>query len=263
MVPFARNHGAFFCLDGTRHGWRIYIGDGSGTGRNSRVPSALCSVRPLQDEVLVRARDNQIFIAHLAGIALENKPPLGFFRHLVLSRSGERAHTLDLKLGGLVPIVDLAHIYALASGNPARNTYDRLRGVAGTPALSSDGAANLEDALALIGTVRARHQANQIRAGLEPDNFVPPEELSARERSHLKDAFAAVRTMQHVLAERYQTERFLKCSSVCAAPTPVAAGSPSARRRGRCRTSCWCHSRRSIRHGRTWNMSPWTWKPPA
>lgn len=164
----------------------------------------------LHHEILARARANQIFLAHLAQIALENRPPLGFFRHLVLSRSGDHAHTLDLKLGGLVPIVDLARIHALSNASPALNTYERLRSAAGTDSLSRDGGANLEDAFALIGTLRARHQAQQIRHGREPDNFVPPEELGARERAHLKDAFAAVRTMQKVLTERYQTERFWK-----------------------------------------------------
>lgn len=163
----------------------------------------------LHEEVLHRVRDNQIFIAHLVQMAVENKPPLGFFRNLVLSRGGEHGHTLDLKLGGLVPIVDLARIYALASGCAAVNSHERLRATAGSAILSQDGAANLQDALALIGTLRARHQVKQIRAGLEPDNFVPPEELTARERGHLKDAFAAIRTLQNVLAERYQSERFL------------------------------------------------------
>lgn len=163
----------------------------------------------LRDEVLPRARDNQIFLAHMVEIAVENRPPLGFFRNLVLSRGGEHAHTLDLKHGGLVPIVQLARIYALGTGTAATNTFERLRSAAGSSLLSHEGAASLEDALALLGTLRARHQAQRIRAGLEPDNFVAPEELSGRERSHLKDAFAAIRTMQNVLAGRYQSERFL------------------------------------------------------
>ncbi|MCF8152012.1 MAG: hypothetical protein K9J80_14800, partial [Sulfuritalea sp.] len=53
------------------------------------------------------------------------------------------------------------------------------------------------------GSLRLRHQAQQIRGGGEPDNFIAPQALTALERTHLKDAFAVVGRMQSVLAQRY------------------------------------------------------------
>jgi CBS domain-containing protein len=35
-----------------------------------------------------------------------------------------------------------------------------------------------------------------VKAGERPDNFIAPSELSDFERSHLRDAFVVVRTMQ-------------------------------------------------------------------
>jgi len=63
---------------------------------------------------------------------------------------------------------------------------------------------DLLDALEFIAGVRLRHQARQIRAGLDADNYVPPEELSSGERGGLKDAFTVVRRMQAALAQAYQ-----------------------------------------------------------
>jgi CBS domain-containing protein len=73
--------------------------------------------------------------------------------------------------------------------------------------LSRDMAENLEDALEYIALLRIRHQANQIRNGQKPDNYVPPTELSELEREYLKDAFKVIRTMQESLETRYQTGR--------------------------------------------------------
>ncbi|MEJ2108171.1 MAG: putative nucleotidyltransferase substrate binding domain-containing protein [Acidiferrobacteraceae bacterium] len=160
-------------------------------------------------DILARAADNEIFLAHMAANALTARPPLGFFRNFLLVHGGEYDHTLDLKLRGIMPIVDLARVYALAAGQPERNTAARLRAAGDAGTLSKEGAANLVDALEFISTVRARHQAQQIRNGREPDNHVQPDELSALERGHLKDAFSVISNMQDALAQRYQTDRIV------------------------------------------------------
>ncbi len=161
----------------------------------------------LRHEILAQTRDNGIFLAHLAANALTQRPPLGFFRNLVLIHDGEHDNTLDLKRTGLIPIVDIARVHALSAARDELATLDRLRAAAEAGLLSGEGTEDLEDAFELIGTLRARHQVAQIKAGLAPDNYLAPDGLSRLERSHLKDAFAAISTVQGVLAQRYHTDR--------------------------------------------------------
>ncbi len=162
----------------------------------------------LHAEVLRQTQANKIFVAYLANNAVANRPPLGFFRNFVLIGEGDHANTFDLKLRGILPVVDLARVYAMSAGIPEVNTVERLRASADAHSLSQEGADNLEDALEFIGTLRARHQTEQIKRGVPPDNYLPPEELSPLERNHLKDAFSAIRALQTALAQRYQTGRF-------------------------------------------------------
>lgn len=162
----------------------------------------------LRQEVLQRTRGNSLFLAYMVGNALKHRPPLGLFGHLSLIRGGDNARTIDLKHSGIVPIVDLARVYALAGGEPAVNTYDRLEQVAQAGEVSQQGARDLRDALEFLGTLRIAHQARQIARGQAPDNFLALEELSHFERSHLKDAFLVVQTLQGVLGQRYQAGRF-------------------------------------------------------
>jgi CBS domain-containing protein len=160
----------------------------------------------LKEHVTRKSTENRIFLSYMAANAMSMRPPLGLFDRFVLIRGGEHHKTLDLKHNGVVPIIDLARIYALAGGIEAVNTRDRLDAAAGG-AVSREGAADLREALEFISSVRLAHQANAVRHGHKPDNFVRPDELTAFERSHLKDAFAIVRSMQATLEQRYQTDR--------------------------------------------------------
>ena len=111
---------------------------------------------------------------------------------------------VDFKHTGVVPIVDLARIYALAAGDTAVNTHDRLLGAATGGAISEQSARDLRDALEFLAFMRIQHQARQMAAGEKPDNYLHRDELSNFERTQLKDAFAVVASLQGVLAQRYR-----------------------------------------------------------
>lgn len=163
---------------------------------------------PLHEYVLHLSQENRIFIAYMAANALKHRPPLGFFRNFVLIHGGDHDHTFDIKHRGIVPVVDLARVYALSAGLVETNTLERLRAAGEALALSKDGAANLVDSLEFIGTLRMRHQARQLKRGDKADNYLAPDKLSPLERGHLKDAFALINTMQESLGQRYQAGRF-------------------------------------------------------
>jgi CBS domain-containing protein len=161
----------------------------------------------LQATILPLARANRIFLAHLAANALRHRPPIGFFRHFVLIDDGEHHDSLDLKRGGLMPIVELARLHALNCALTVVDTRERLRQAAGCHSLSEQGSDDLRDAFDLLATLRARHQTAQIAAGESCDNFLRPADLSSLERNHLRDAFALLRTMQEAAANDFRGGR--------------------------------------------------------
>jgi CBS domain-containing protein len=169
------------------------------------------SVAVLEDvrrDALERTRDSGIFLAHLAHNALLRRPPLSLFGRISTTRKGDRRGTVDLKLHGIAPIVDLARIYALAGGHAAVNTQHRLEVASQGQQVSTQGARDLRDALEFLSVVRIRHQARQTNAGQAADNFLGLDELSNFERTQLKDAFVVVQGLQEALGQRYQTGRF-------------------------------------------------------
>jgi CBS domain-containing protein len=162
---------------------------------------------PLLDElrrdVLDKTRRNRFFLAHMIGNALTHRPPLSLFGGLSTQRFGDVRDAIDLKHGGIVPIVDLARIYALAGGHEAVNTHDRLATAGRGGEISEQSARDLRDAHEFIASQRIRHQARQTARGEPADNMLSLSELSNFERSQLKDAFSVVQTLQSVLAQRY------------------------------------------------------------
>ncbi len=150
----------------------------------------------LQQETLKAASANSIFTAHMIANSLKHHPPLGLLRGLATIRSGEYRNQIDLKHNGVVPVTDLARIYALRGRLLPVNTRARIDAAINAGLLSKSGGADLMDAYDLIATMRLEHQATQIKAEKAPDNYLDPSTLSDFERSHLRDAFVVVKTMQ-------------------------------------------------------------------
>lgn len=140
--------------------------------------------------------------AHLASLAARREPPLTFFKGLVVERSGDYARTLNIKTGGTYSIVQMARLYAIASGVDAVDTATRLELSAGA-GVSKEGASDLADAFYFLRTLTLRHQARKLRHGEQPDYHVDPKRLSKMDREHLRDSFQVIKRMQSALGNKY------------------------------------------------------------
>ncbi|QKE83376.1 DUF294 nucleotidyltransferase-like domain-containing protein [Arthrobacter sp. NEB 688] len=201
----------------TLRGWRRELSSWVTTPTPEAVlhSSIVFDLRPVHGDASLHARLQQhvlavtpsapTFLAHLARQATEHEPPLGFFRGLVLEKAGEHRDRLEVKRGGILPVVELARVHALATGSPALTTRARLEDARLAGALADDLADDLRDAFEFLGYVRLRHQSAQVRDGRPPDDFVDPGTLSSFEKRHLREAFAIVRSAQQALGRRHHT----------------------------------------------------------
>ncbi|MCK0139452.1 DUF294 nucleotidyltransferase-like domain-containing protein [Aliiroseovarius sp. F47248L] len=153
----------------------------------------------LQTDTLALAAKNSIFVAHMVSNGLKHTPPLGLLRGFATIRSGEHKNRLDMKHNGVVPIVDLARVYALQGQLSEVNTRARLVAAINAGGLSQSGGQDLLDAYDLIAETRLEHQAEQVKSGQAPDNYLAPSTLSEFDRSHLRDAFVVVKSMQSAI----------------------------------------------------------------
>ncbi len=156
------------------------------------VTSGLWEARPYPD--------HPYLLRLLARFALSFRPPTGFLRDFVVEHSGERRGQLDIKHGGLIPIVDLARWAGMAAGIASASTLERLRAAEAAGTMESPEARTLMEAFGFIFSLRLDHQVEQLRRGQAPDDFIDPKTLNPLARSYLREAFRAVASVQANLA---------------------------------------------------------------
>jgi CBS domain-containing protein len=154
------------------------------------------SLEPLE-RIIQEAGKNDIFLAHLTRAALEFRPPLSFFRR-IRAEDGQ----VDLKAGGIAPVVSMARVYALQADVRSRSTFERLEAAQEAGVLSRGGAETLIETYRFLFQLRLRDQLAAVEASQPPDNKVQLEALSPMEKRHLKDAFLAIREMQEAISQR-------------------------------------------------------------
>ncbi|UOG92485.1 MAG: DUF294 nucleotidyltransferase-like domain-containing protein [Candidatus Thiothrix sulfatifontis] len=159
----------------------------------------------LRDDLLGRSRNSSLFQHLLAENAQTFQPPLNFWGGFASERNAAGEKVIDLKKRGVVPVIDLARVYALAHGLPPVNTVERLQALAETGALNRDDVGELLEALEVISRLRLQHQSRQVQAEVKPDNALPLASLSALERNHLKGACEVVARLQQGMFRAYRS----------------------------------------------------------
>jgi CBS domain-containing protein len=156
----------------------------------------------LRERIFNLIEKNRNFLVVMTMKTLEFEPPIGFFRDFIVEKSGEHKNELDLKKGGIFPIVQGVRILALENKVSETNTIDRIRKLKGK--IGEDLSDELIESFKFLQTLRLRTQLEKIKAGKKPDNYINPEKLTKFERDLLKDAFKVVKKFQEMLGIHFR-----------------------------------------------------------
>lgn len=198
--------------------WRGYFAEWARetTAQNLMYASIYLDFRPLagearlaealRDEVRTQALAWRSFPRYLAKFAVSHGPPLGLFGRFVLRREdGQRG--INVKLDGMLLLINALRAYAIDLGLDETNTIERLEAAArGGKCFRPEERDDVREAYETIFHLRLRHQFERLGAGQPPDNLVDPRALSQSDQRRLKDAFRAIRRLQGKLQDRYLTE---------------------------------------------------------
>jgi CBS domain-containing protein len=153
-------------------------------------------VVPPLTAVLRRAREYPDFLGRLARTVTDWKVALGRRDRIATDKDGR----FDIKIGGSLPIANLARLHALAAGITISATLDRLTAAEETGVLPAETADALREAFAIVARIRHEHHARCVRDGRRADNRIDPGELSAPRRAELIEALRAVAAAQRQLS---------------------------------------------------------------
>jgi CBS domain-containing protein len=204
----------------SRSAWAAAWRHGSTSGQSLLMTATLADSRPITESSLGRQLVEPIH-AHPRGSrvaralldeALGFRPPTGFVRDFVVEHDGAHSGQLDLKKGGLAPVVALARWVAIITGDVTGGTPERLRRGAARGVLTVDESRTLARAFEDVYGMLLRHEADALREGRTPTTYLAPGDLDTLTRRHLREAFRAVRVVQshvdqHWMARLERLER--------------------------------------------------------
>jgi CBS domain-containing protein len=162
-----------------------------------RVVAGTVTTGVLDDEVRAHRRDG-VLLARLAAAAGRFRPPLGLLHRVRSTSEG----AVDLKAGGVSPIVALARVLAVEAGSTATATVERIEAAVAHGGLSSDAAEELIESFRFFQTLRMQQHLRAWRQGTPASNDVPFEAMNPTRRRHLKEAFVAVARIQRATIQR-------------------------------------------------------------
>jgi CBS domain-containing protein len=160
----------------------------------------------LRGHLMQKVRGKEVFLRHLAKDTLTTPSALSFFRNFAVEKDGAHAGKLDLKHKGLVPFIDYARVMSLAHGVRETNTLERMLMLFENDVISRDFYLSLSQAFEFQMRLRLVHQQMQHEEGLEPDNYIDPDDLSDMERRNLKEALGVVGEIKGRLKSEYRLD---------------------------------------------------------
>jgi CBS domain-containing protein len=139
------------------------------------------------------------FFRHLTENALHFKPPIGFFRNFVVESKGKHRNAFDIK-SAMMPIVDLARIYALNNEVVETNTRERIHSLYLKNVFSWKEYNEIDKAYSFLMQLRFVRQITAvIEENTKPDNYINPKKLSRIEQKMLKEIFTRIEKFQERL----------------------------------------------------------------
>ena len=157
----------------------------------------------LRGHVIKCARENTIFLAHMAANVCRFVPPLGFFGGIKTEKQGEHAGKIDLKKAGIFAITEGVKTLALEIGVLGGSTFDKLQILANRGVLEEQQASDLVAAFGLLSFFRIRGQVEAATRGETPDNFISPAALNRVEKGRLQVALEVVQSFEGILRSNF------------------------------------------------------------
>lgn len=157
--------------------------------------------RKLTEHIFDQIDQQSIFLSFLARDALQNPPPLTFFRNFVVEKGGEHQHEFDIKLRAMMPLADAARVLALYSKvGGVHNTFRRFEKMAELEPQNRELYEQAADAYEILMRYRTLQGLKHGGSG----RYFDPAQLSKVERINLRNSFRPITELQTLLRVRFK-----------------------------------------------------------
>ena len=159
----------------------------------------------IREHLLQELKPGARFFHHLAKNALQNPPPLSFFKHFLVEQSGEHRSEFDIKKRAMMPISDAARLLCLSHGIVnVQNTEERFKAMAAREPNNQ----KLYDEAALAYEIMMRYRALNGLQNQDSGRYIHLKELNKLQKQMIKNAFIPIKDLQELIRVRFQVAAF-------------------------------------------------------
>jgi CBS domain-containing protein len=144
-------------------------------------------------------------VRYFARSTLAFPTPLGVLNRFVLEKT-PLGHGLDIKKGGLFPIIHGVRSLALESRLAETGTIARIQALVGRRLFDERFTADLIEAFEFMSMLRLRAQLASWERGEPLHNYITPKQLSRLERNLLKSALKVVRELKTLVSYHFKLD---------------------------------------------------------
>ena len=163
-------------------------------------------VSQLSESIFKSIDSYDIFLTYLGRNALQNPPPLSFFRQFLVEDNGEHKDQFDIKARAMMPLVDAARLLILSHNIKAiNNTIERYEKLTELELQNKDTYLFCIEAYKNLLTFRT---AQGLKHG-DSGRFIDLESLDKGNRLQLKRSFKAVKEVQELIKMRFKLSQLL------------------------------------------------------
>jgi len=138
--------------------------------------------------------------------ALQNPPPLSFFRQFLVEESGDHKNQFDIKARSMMPLVDAARLLMLSHNiKSINNTVDRFKKLVELEPQNKDTYLFCIEAYKDLLWFRTEQGLKNSDSG----RFIDVKTLSKINRLKLRRSFKAVKSIQELIQTRFKLTQFL------------------------------------------------------
>ena len=146
------------------------------------------------------------FYARFASAINSFRIPIGVFSRLQIDRSGDRAGTLDIKKGGVFPIVHGIRALALQKKLTVTPTLDRIAALVGMRVIDKPFAREVAEAFGFLCTLRAESGLAAVEAGGPATNRLRPDELTQIDQRALAESLRIVVCLRRLVGQNFRLD---------------------------------------------------------
>jgi len=158
----------------------------------------------LKAVLAAQVQKRQMFLAQFARSVLQFDTPIGLFGRLITQK--DAGHSIDLKKGGIFPIIHGVRCLALEYGIAKTNTHWRIRDLINHHVFDERFGVELGETLNFLNTLRLQGMLHQKALDLPVDNAIKTDSLSQLQQDLLKDAFGVVNSFKKFVEQHYKFE---------------------------------------------------------